>query len=260
MILTPPCVNYFNIFGLKIYFYSLCIFFAVLVSFFAMLFFAKTYKTKIQTPVLFDITPLLVIFSILGARVYYVLLSYEYFLYHPASIFMIWQGGIAIHGAIIGGIIFGALYLKLKKLPFFDYADIFTLVLPLGQAIGRWGNFFNSEAFGLPSYSFFKLFVSPIFRPLEYLNYSYFHPTFLYESFFDILIFLILIFVYKKTAEKFSGITFFVYILLYSLVRFFLEFVRIDSVFYLFGIPFPAFISFFGVLIGIIGIFIRIKR
>lgn len=262
MILSPPLFSYFSLFGFRIHYYSICIFLGVLISFFAAVFFAKKINSNIDTDVLIDMMPLLILISILGARLYYVLLSLDYFIKHPAVIFMVWQGGIAIHGAIIAGIIFGFLYLKKKKLPFMPYADVVSLVLPLGQAIGRWGNFFNSEAYGKPVPVGFpiKLFVHMKYRPSEYINFDYFHPTFLYEAVLNIVIFLALIFLYKKTANKYDGLTFFSYILLYSLIRIPLEFLRVDTVCYLFNIPFPVIVSVIGIIIGIIGICSRLKQ
>lgn len=262
MILSPPSFNYFDFHYFQIKYYSICIFLSVLVSFFSMLFLVKKINPSLDKNVLFDFIPPLIIFSVIGARLYYVLLSADYFIKHPEMIFMVWYGGIAIHGAIIGGTLYGIYYFKKHKLSFFKYADPIALVHPLGQAIGRWGNFFNSEAFGLPvSVDFpLKLFVHFKYRPTEYINYDYFHPTFLYESILDLLVFGLLIFVYKKTANKIDGLTFFSYILLYSVIRIPLEFLRLDTVYYLFNLPFPVLISIIGIFTGMAGICKRIKQ
>ena len=261
MILNPPLSSYFTLFGFQVHYYSICIFFGILVSFFTMLFLCKKYNSNLDREILVDMCPFLIVFSVIGARLYYILLSFDYFIQNPKTIFMIWNGGIAIHGAIIGGILYTAYFLKKRKQKLMPYLDAISLVLPLGQAIGRWGNFFNSEAFGLPVSGNFpiKLFVDMKYRPSDFVDFNYFHPTFLYESLLDLLLFCMLIFVYKKTADKTDGLTFFCYILIYSLIRMPVEFLRIDTVYYLFNIPFPVLISVVGIIIGITGIYKKIK-
>lgn len=261
MILYPIELNHFNFFGFNLHYYSLCIFFAIIVCYFVALFLSSKVMTSVDKNVLSDLTPKLVIFSIIGARVYYVLLAIQYFIQNPVAIFMVWQGGLSIHGAILGGIIFGILYAKKNKLNFFSYADIICATLPLGQAIGRFGNFFNQEAFGLPVFNApIKLYVSENHRPEMYLHNNYFHPCFLYEAVLDFLIFIFLLILMKKTVKDYDGVIFFAYILLYSIVRILIEPTRIDTVFYVSKMPFPVLISIFGVIIGILGIFIRAKK
>lgn len=261
MILIPPEKSVFSFFGIGMHYYSVCILFGILAAFFVLV---KLIAKKCYTDknIIYDFAPSLIIVAILSARLYYVLLSLNYYIKYPFEIFYIWNGGIAIHGAILGGILYGIFYFKKRGLKFLPYADAFAAVLPLGQAIGRWGNFFNSEAFGIPasSDSLFKLYVSQKFRPEKFLDVEYFHPAFLYESVLDLLIFIVLLFVYKKTAEKFSGLVFFLYILLYSTVRIVVELCRVDTVFYLFNIPFPVLISILGIIAGSIGILKVIKQ
>lgn len=131
------------------------------------------------------------IFGIAGARLYYVALNLSYFLIHPAEIVATWNGGLSIHGGIIGGALAGMLYLRSAKLPVLTYLDIMAATTPLAQAVGRWGNFFNSEAFGLPVQDSFplKLYIPPEARPIAYHANSFFHPTFLYESIWNLLLF-----------------------------------------------------------------------
>ncbi len=264
MIISPPPVNFFSIFGIRIYFYSVFILLALAVSVSVVFFISKRFNSPVSNDLIFDMLPYLVISSVISARLYYVLLSLDYFIKNPAVIFMVWKGGIAIHGVIAGGIIFSVLYLKIHKQKVFPYLDIFSAVFPLGQSVGRWGNFFNSEAFGLPIYDL-KLFGRPLippvvlfvderFRPDKYFDEEFFHPAFLYESILDFIIFVILIFVYKKTVNKYDGFVFFAFILSYSCIRFFLEFLRTDTVFYIFNCPFPVFISVISAVISLIGI------
>ena len=260
MILYPPELNYFNLFGFNLHYYSLCIFFAIIICYLVSLFLSSKVMTAVDKNILSDMLPLLVVFSIIGARIYYVLLSIDYFILNPAAIFMVWQGGLSIHGAIIGGIIFGAIYAKKNKINFFPYGDIICATLPLGQAIGRLGNFFNQEAFGMPTFNApIKLYVSSNFRPEQYPNNKYFHPCFLYEAILDLLVFIILLILMKKTSKSYDGVIFFAYILLYSVVRAIIEPFRLDTVFYMGNIPFPLLISIFGMIIGVLGIIIRIR-
>jgi len=202
MIVLSPSSSSFNLLGLEIKFYSVCMFFAIAVSYFAAIKFSNYFK-KTNTDILIDFSPLMILISIIGARLYYVLLCFDYYKENLLSAFFIWQGGLSIHGAIIAAIIFGAVYFKIKKLNFFDYADIISLVTPLGQAIGRWGNYFNQEAFGKPTYdSFIALFVDKNMRPVKYIDNEYFHPAFLYESILDLTVFFILFLIMKKNRPK----------------------------------------------------------
>ena len=180
-----------------------------------------------------DLVIWLVIGAIPCARIYYVIFQWQEYSQRPEDIIAIWQGGIAIHGAIIGGVIAGLLFAKLNRLSFWSIADIVAPSLILGQAIGRWGNFFNSEAFGRPTDLPWKLYIPPYHRPLDYVNYEFFHPTFLYESLWNIGIFAILISIFffgLKYKEQFKkGTIFCVYLIGYSLGRVWIEGFRTDS-------------------------------
>jgi phosphatidylglycerol:prolipoprotein diacylglycerol transferase len=152
---------------------------------------------------------------------------------NPWDIIAIWKGGIAIHGAIIGGAIAALIFARIHKLSFWQLADLVVPSLILGQAIGRWGNFFNSEAFGSPTDVPWKLFILPSRRPLEYLAYDYFHPTFLYESIWNLLVFILLIYLFfrglKKGGKIQVGTIALVYLIAYSSGRIWIEALRTDS-------------------------------
>lgn len=197
--------------------------------------------------------------AILGARLYFVLLNLEYYKLHIQEIFMTWHGGLSIHGAIIGGFIFGTAYAKLNKLPVLKYADIVAYGLILGQVIGRWGNFFNSEAFGFPTDLPWKLYIPLENRPEKYLDYQYFHPTFLYESLLNLIIFFLLVFIFRKRTNVQDGIIFCSYLIMYSIVRIFVESLRIDSVLSFNNISIAHIASIIFLLFGISGI-IFIKK
>lgn len=237
-----PSEIFVSIFNIDIYYYGLIMSIALLCGIFTANFIRKKYYKNISENDFFDIAFFIVIFGFIGARLYYCLFSYEYYSNHISEILNFRQGGLSIHGGIIFGLLAGLISTKIKKISFLKLSDIFSYGLILAQAIGRWGNFFNSEAFGKPTDIFCKLYIPPTHRPLEYINFEYFHPTFLYESILDILIFLILIILLKK--KKFpDGIVFGIYLSLYSIARILVESLRIDSVLYIYSIPLPIIIS-----------------
>lgn len=219
----------FSILSVDVYWYGIIMSLAILVGIFVILKVRDKYFKEITTDTICDISFLLILFGLLFARAYYVVLDYQYFLRHPFEIPAIWNGGIAIQGAIVGGIIAGYLYAKEHKLSFLRLADLFSFGLVTGQIIGRWGNFFNSEAFGLPTNLPWKLYIPYPLRPLEYRSFEYFHPTFLYESLLNIIVLIILFTILKKNNQK-NGVIFFTYLILYSIVRLCVETIRVDSV------------------------------
>ena len=167
--------------------------------------------------------------GLVGARLYYVAFNLEYYSRLPAKIFAVWEGGLAIHGGVIGGILVGGGYAWWRRLPLRRYLDIAAPSLALGQAIGRWGNFFNEEAFGTPTDLSWKLYISPSHRPIEYAQSEFFHPTFLYESLWDALVFALLVCVFRDRVARAPGALFLAYLGLYSLGRFFTEALRTDA-------------------------------
>ena len=201
-----------------------------------------------------DLFPLLVFASVIGARIYYVAfewrnytgknfwssINFLNFNVPIPSAIEIWGGGIAIHGALIMGTLSVIFFCRWRKESFWDVIDVLLPSVVLGQAIGRWGNFFNNEAFGLPTNLPWKLFIPFEFRPEIFSAKNYFHPTFLYESIWNIFIFCLLIFLFKKsTISKFKippGTISCVYLIGYSLGRIWIEALRIDPL-CLGGIP-----------------------
>ena len=167
--------------------------------------------------------------GLIGARLYYVAFSWEYYSHFPQKIIAVWEGGPAIHGGILGGLLLGGAYTWRKRLPLALYLDIVAPSLALGQAIGRWGNYFNEEAFGRPADLPWKLFISPPHRPLPYLREEFFHPTFLYESLWDLGVYGLLVLVFRRRLERAAGALFLVYVGLYSAGRFWVEGLRTDS-------------------------------
>jgi phosphatidylglycerol:prolipoprotein diacylglycerol transferase len=179
-----------------------------------------------------DLLPVLVLGAVLGARAYYVLLEWHQYAGNWAEAFAIWHGGIAIHGALLGGSIATVLYCRWRKQAFWPLLDVLVPAVALGQAIGRWGNFFNSEAFGLPTDLPWKLFIPLGNRPLAFLNASTFHPTFLYESLWNLGVCALLLLLLRQAQRGRltlpAGALSCVYLMTYSTGRLWIEGLRLD--------------------------------
>lgn len=153
----------------------------------------------------------------IGARLYYVIMRWDYYGQNPIEIPMIWHGGLAIHGGILAAIVCGYIFTRVRNLRFWQIADITAPSFPLGQAIGRWGNFFNQEAYGYPTDLPWAMYIDGAYR----------HPTFLYESIWNFLVFGFLL--WRRKNAKVDGQLFMLYLALYSVGRFFIEGLRTDS-------------------------------
>lgn len=196
--------------------------------------------------------------GLVGARLYYVLFNLDYYARAPAKIFAVWEGGLAIHGGVIGGILVGGGYAWRKRLPLRTYLDIAGPSLAIGQAIGRWGNFFNEEAFGTPTNLPWMLYISPSHRPLEYAQSEFFHPTFLYESAWDAVVFVLLISMFRHRLARAPGALFLTYLGLYSLGRFFTEALRTDALM-LGPLRIAQLVSIVGVAVALAGVPLLLK-
>lgn len=206
-----------------------------------------------------DLSFYLIIFGIIGARIYDVFLEFPYYLQNPLKIFALWEGGLAIHGAIIAGFI--ALYFFAKKNNYsvLKLSAILTPGLALGQAIGRWGNWFNQELFGLPSNLPWSIPIAISNRPLAYSESKFFHPTFLYESLaclFLAAILLVLFYKWKKNLNKKRlKIILAIYLSSYAFIRFMLEFIKVDSTPIFLNLRWPQIASLFMFAIALLIIF-----
>lgn len=170
-----------------------------------------------------------VLSALAGARLYYVLFNLSYYRANPAKILAVWEGGLAIHGGLLAGAIAVAIACRRLDLAVPATTDILAPSVALGQAIGRWGNFFNQEAFGVPTALPWKLYIDPSYRPAHLASFEYFHPTFLYESVWNLLVFGLLWFVLRKRLQDRPGALTLCYLGAYSLGRFGVEGLRIDS-------------------------------
>ena len=185
----------------------------------------------------------LAIGGIIGARLYdFVIIEFDYFIGQPLDIFKIWQGGLAIHGAVIGGVLVMIAWCRAKKQKIFDWLDLAAVGMPLGQAIGRFGNYFNQELFGGPTNLPWGIPIDMAHRPIQYLSSTHFHPAFLYESILNFILFLILFFLMRKDKLP-AGAVALLYIAGYGLIRFMIEFIRIDETAMVLGWRLPQVVS-----------------
>ena len=191
--------------------------------------------------------------GLVGARLYYVVFNLDYYSRYPAKILAVWEGGLAIHGGLIAGPLVGAWLAWRWRLPVLRGLDVAAPPIALGQAIGRWGNFFNEEAFGGPTELPWKLYISPGHRPLGYGQFEFFHPTFLYESLWDLAVFAALALWLRPRLAARPGALFFWYVGLYSVGRFAIEALRLDS-FMLGTLRVPQLASVLGVVVAVVGV------
>jgi len=228
----------------NIFYYGFLIVCGILLG--SMIIFKLAEQYDINKNTVIDSAFIVVLSAIAGGRLYHVFLELPYYMDNPLNIIMLWRGGLAIHGAIIAGLLAIYFFAKKKKLNFFLLAALYTPALALGQAIGRWGNYFNQELYGLPTDKAWGIPIEAARRINEYSNYEFFHPTFLYESIGNLLIFIILFWLHKQFIKKdikAYSVIIAVYLFLYSALRFSLEFIRIDKTPELLGLRFPQIAS-----------------
>lgn len=209
----------FKILGLEIYWYAIFIVFAMILA--ILIFKKRDGLYNICFNDILDLSLYVIPISIICARLYYIVFNLEYYLQNPNDILNIRNGGLAIYGGIIGGAITCFIFCIKRKINILDLFDYVVPAIVLGQAIGRWGNFVNVEAYGVETRSVFRMGI------MELGTYKEVHPTFLYESLMCIVIFIVLLFM--KNRRKFKGQIAITYLMLYSLERTFVEGLRIDS-------------------------------
>ncbi|MDD2553836.1 MAG: prolipoprotein diacylglyceryl transferase [Desulfotomaculaceae bacterium] len=193
----------------------------------AVLAYRQAKISGLSTDHLFNIIILIIPAALIGARLYYVVFNWQSYAHNPLEAFAIWHGGLAIHGGLIAGVIVGYLYIKKFNLNFWRYADAVAPSIILGQAIGRWGNFINQEAYGYPVSSEFISHFPAFIQKQMFIENQYRHPAFLYESLWDLAVFAFLMYIFKR--KKFDGQVMLLYLALYSVGRFFIESLRMDS-------------------------------
>ncbi|MFO7815294.1 MAG: prolipoprotein diacylglyceryl transferase [Halanaerobiales bacterium] len=214
----------------NIYWYGLIMAFAIILGFSLVIYLSE--KVNISAEFFLDFFIMGIPIGIITARIYFILFNFNYYIKNPLQIIAIWKGGLAIHGAIIGGLIVLIVLAKKRNISFWKATDLIAPALILGQAIGRWGNFINQEAYGsIVSEEFINKFPEVIKNQM-YIEGAYRHPTFLYESVWNLLMFILLIWLINKEFTK-KGDVFFTYLIGYSIGRFFIEELRTDSLMFL---------------------------
>lgn len=242
---------FLNLGPITIYWYSIIILTAILLGMF--LAFREAKKVGLKD-YLEELAFYLIIYGIIGARLYYVIFAFDNYKNDLLSIFKIWEGGLAIYGAIIAGIIV-IVYNSIKhKKSMLATTDVIVPSLILGQAIGRWGNFFNGEAHGgAVSRAFLEQLHLPRFIINGmYINGNYYHPTFLYESLWCLVGFVLLLIIRKVTNRK-KGIVTYSYFIWYGIGRLLIEGLRTDSL-YIGSIRVSQLVSIVLIIVGLIGI------
>jgi phosphatidylglycerol---prolipoprotein diacylglyceryl transferase len=226
--------------------YGLLIASAVLIGVTLSQYLAK--RRAVDPDLLGDLAIWLVIGAIPCARIYYVLFEWQEYAKRPQDI---------IHGAIIGGTLATLIFARLKQISVWQLLDLVVPSAILGQAIGRWGNFFNSEAFGAPTNLPWKLFIPEYRRPFGYEQYQYFHPTFLYESLWNLGVFGLLLWLFfwglKQPNRLKVGTLSCVYAIAYSTGRFWIEALRTDSLM-LGPLKIAQIVSLGGISLGLLGL------
>lgn len=234
--------NNFQAFGYTIAYYGVIVALAMIIGFFVAAALAK--KTYQNIDDYYDLFILVIIISIIGARAYYVAFNWDYYQIRPSQILNIRAGGLAVYGGIIACLLAMSIFCLIRRLKFFQVVDTACCGLALGQAIGRFGNFFNMEAFGTYTNNLFAMRMKydlvdkttvdsqMLYNKITDMGAEYIqaHPTFLYESSCNILLFIILVLIFFKW-KKFNGQVFATYLMGYGIIRFFIEGLRTDSLY-----------------------------
>ncbi|MGE4273009.1 MAG: prolipoprotein diacylglyceryl transferase [Desulfitobacterium sp.] len=236
----------FGIEGLNITWYGAIISFAIIIG--VWLASREAEHQGLNSDMIFDFLIIVLPLAIIGARAYYVIFEWHQYAANPLSAFAIWEGGLAIYGGVIGGFIGAVIFAKLNKFPLLRIIDMVVPSLVLGQAIGRWGNFINQEAFGNlvtnPNLQFFPFAVL-----IDRLG-EWHQATFFYESMWNLGVFLLLI--YFRHRTKFTGQLLATYFVGYGLGRFWIEGLRTDSLFLIPGLRVSQGLSLVLIIVGIV--------
>lgn len=249
----------FNILGLDIYIYSITMLISFLICMY--LFTKEAKKHNISENIINDFLFWLIIVSIIGARIYYVIFKLDYYLNDPMEILMISNGGLAIYGGVLSSFIYIVIFSKKYNLKVFKITDMLVIGLIIGQVIGRWGNFFNQEAYGLitTENTLQSLFIPQFVIDGMYINGDYRMPTFYFESILNLIGFGILLFVRIKNKNLKLGTLTSIYLIYYGIVRTIVEGMRTDSLMFL-NIRISQLLSIVFVFVGIILLYIFNKK
>jgi len=270
----------FSINEINFYWYGFLISIGIISAYSLVSCLNKKDQTLLNDHQLSSLTLYLTLFGLIGARLYSVVLDWDYYKNNLIDIVKVWQGGMSLHGAIIFGILTLLLYARYcmhqsvdvglvrlagRTIPvehskkqiktFWDLADLVAPGIVVTQIFGRFGNYFNQELFGKPTSWFFGIPIDIVNRPELYKSATHFHPAFLYEALWNVLVLIIVLF---WRRFKSPGSVFLIYLILYSVGRFFIEFIRIDDTLIVFGMRLPQVISL--LIIFVCGIIITVRK
>lgn len=242
----------FYIVSIPVHWYGLILVLAILVGFFQVRpYFIK--RSVLNHAQVDDLFFYVIIAGLLGARLGHVLFfNFSYYWAYPIDIVKIWQGGLSIQGALFFALLILWWWSRKNKVSFWQITDHLVPAVALGQALGRWGNYFNQELYGRPTESSAGIFISPPNRVAGFEKAEFFQPTFFYESLLNLLLFLLLHQLLKKGGQP-QGRLSLIYLGGYSLIRFLMEFVRIDPTPIVWGLRLPQLISLLVLLAVILG-------
>jgi phosphatidylglycerol:prolipoprotein diacylglycerol transferase len=190
-----------------------------------------------EPDIVWDLLTYLLIGGIIGARLWHILtpppssgITASWYFTHPLDALAIWKGGLGIPGAVMGGLVVLYFYARRRKLNFAEWTDIVAPSIALGQAIGRWGNFFNQELYGAPTNLPWKIFIDPQHRLTGFTDVEYYHPLFLYESLWNLGNMFLLLWISRRLGDRLKkGDLFLIYLITYPVGRFLLDFLRLDA-------------------------------
>ena len=255
----PDFDTFLSIGSYRIQMYALMILIGACIAYFIAKkrFEEKGYDSSILSDFFFNV----LFIGIIGARIWYVVFKFnDIYIHDPMQVFAIWNGGLAIQGGIIAALIYSYTFFKNNNICFLRAGDALMPCVLIAQACGRWGNFFNHEAFGGDvTLEFLKSLMLPDFIIENmYIQGAYHHPTFLYESVGNIVVFLIIVFVVAR-FQKYKGTQFYSYFIGYGIVRYFVEGLRTDSLM-LGPIRMAQLTSIVFIIAGLVGIYISYKK
>ncbi len=213
---------------ISFYWYGLFVVLGALAGIFAWRYYNRKVELFINNDYFLDIIIGCAIWGLVGARVYHVLCELFYYWRNPLEILLIWRGGLSIFGALIAGAIFIVFFARKKHFSLLTLLDGYVLAILVGEAIGRWGNYFNQEIFGSPTNRWWGIYINPSNRPDIFYSYSYFHPTFLYQFIYGLVFFLATLIFLNIIKKITPGTILSFYLIFYSAGRFLFEFLRTD--------------------------------
>jgi len=230
--------NSVKIFGFSIYYYGIILMLGVVAGLYLAS--REARRKEMDSDFLFDAMPWILFGGIVGARLWHIFtpppsmvaqgITTQFYLTHPLDALNIRAGGLGIPGAVIGGLLTFYWFARRKNQPFAAWLDVVSPAIPLGQAIGRWGNFVNQEVYGAPTNLPWAIHISPENRLPEFADVSHYHPIFLYEAIWNLGSVFLLLWIARKYASRLKSVDIFlVYLISYPLIRILLDFLRLDA-------------------------------